>query len=391
MRILMLCRGSLKANPNAPAIGGAGRQCLKLSKALVKRNVDVSILTSRKHWREPAFQKVDGIDTYQLNTWKPLTTRRGFRRLDIYIFMIMAFKFLLLNKNRYDIIHSHSALFNGFIGVFAARWLRKKNIIKIMNSGYRNDVLRLKNDKSILGTYTMAKYLLNSDKVVTLNSKAYQELISLGFSHTQIELLPNGVEVDDFKARSSYAINGKTRLIFIGRLDTAKRVDVLLNAMHIYNMRASETSCRLLVIGRGPLKNKLEAYAKELDLDQKVNFIGEVPEVHDYLSNSDIFVLPSEAEGISNVLLEAMASGLPCIASEIPGNQRVIKHNENGLLFAKNDANDLADTIFKLSSDKIMRSKLGRNARQTVEDSYNISAIAESYITLYNNILPTNK
>ena len=102
---------------------------------------------------------------------------------------------------------------------------------------------------------------------------------------------------------------------------------------------------------------------------------------------SDIFILPSRAEGMSNALIEAMSCGLPCIVSNIPANTQLITNGENGLVVSLDDQEALAEAIIQLTQDEDLRQKLGQAATQTVASHYSINIIAERYLAVYEQLL----
>ena len=110
-------------------------------------------------------------------------------------------------------------------------------------------------------------------------------------------------------------------------------------------------------------------------------------QVFEHLQQSDIFILPSRAEGHSNALLEAMACGLPVIVSDIPANLDVIENKRNGLTFAAGDPASLVNAVMLLLENLGLRERVGQMARQTIESQYSLSYIADRYISLYNDLL----
>lgn len=390
MRILMINYAHLQPHPDAPEVGGAARQCVKLSKALTRRGVDVTILTSRLTWGGTTLDQIDGVPVVYLNTLRPILGQKGLRKFGLYAFMVSALLYLRRRRDDYDIFHAHSALVPGFVAVLAGKLLKKKSLIKMMNSGPRNDIIRFKQDKSLIGTKHMANYLFKCDKVIALNSDAYSELIGLGFSDRQIISIPNGVEVKEIRSKSlSSQVDpvGPTRLIFVGRLTTTKKIDVLLRACHLLQNEWHITNFQLDILGRGGMDADLRKLSQALNLGNRVNFIGEIADVPEYLHKTDIFILPSDAEGISNALLEAMASGLACIASDVAGNRQLIQHERNGLLVETGNEVALATAIKNLIEDNNLRRQLGMAARKTVEEKFSIDAVALQYISLYQEIL----
>lgn len=387
-RVIMLTRGHLLPRPDAPAVGGAGRQCLKLSRALAQEGQPVAILTDRLAWRDPAHGVVQGVPVVYVNSGRPLVYRRGFGRLGLYAYMFGALAYLVRHRQEFDVIHAHSARLSGFLAVLAARWLGKKSVFKVMNSGVRNDVRELAADRSLFGARHMMRYLRHCDAVVALNPAVCDELVEMGFRSDQIELIPNGVEVAEIQPKTTYTNAGECRLIFVGRLAPSKGLDRLLAAVHWLSTHAPEVDCHLDIVGRGELQVRLAAQADALGISQRVRFLGEVDDVGRQLVEADVFVLPSYGEGTSNAMLEAMAAGLPCVTTDTPGNNLLVEHNQAGLLVQhNNDAAELGEAIARLARSPEMRERLGRAARERVENNYDIRATARRYIDFYQRLL----
>lgn len=390
MRVLMINYAHLQPRPDAPEVGGAARQCVKLSKALTRKGIDVTILTSRLTWGGTTLDQIEGVPVVYLNTLRPMLGRKGLRKFGLYAFMVSALLYLSRHRNDYDIFHAHSSLVPGFVAVLAGKLFKKKSLIKMMNSGPRNDIIRFKQDKSLIGTKQMANYLFNCDKVIALNPDAYRELIELGFSAKQIVTIPNGVEIKEIQPKTSSVQPdpvGPTRLIFVGRLTATKKIDTLLRACYLLQTEWHITNFQLDILGRGSMDTELRKLSQQLNLDNRVNFMGEIANVPEYLQKTDIFILPSDAEGISNALLEAMASGLACIASDVAGNRQLIHHEQNGLLVETGNEVALAAAIKKFIENNNLRGQLGLAARKTVEEKFSIEAVAFQYISLYREIL----
>jgi len=115
--------------------------------------------------------------------------------------------------------------------------------------------------------------------------------------------------------------------------------------------------------------------------------LGQTENVGECLKASDVFVLPSRSEGLANALLEAMSTGLACIASTIPGMGDVIQHGQDGLLVPPGEPERLADSIVALFEDSEKRSEFGRRARRNIIDEYSIDAVADKYASLYTRLL----
>jgi glycosyltransferase involved in cell wall biosynthesis len=174
-------------------------------------------------------------------------------------------------------------------------------------------------------------------------------------------------------------------ILCVGRLaDPRKRVDLLLRAFAA-SRRRGET--RLTIVGDGPMRSALEALAQELAVDDQVTFAGELAHtaLRDQLGGAAIFVLPSDSEGMSNSLLEAMAQGLAVIVADIEANREIVEQGVSGLLFE--DASGLSGHIDALIGDAGLRARLGANAREVVSRRQSFATIASQYDELYGSVV----
>jgi L-malate glycosyltransferase len=178
------------------------------------------------------------------------------------------------------------------------------------------------------------------------------------------------------------------RLVYVGRLHEQKGLDVLLTALAAVQ---SSPSPALSLVGTGPFEERLRALVYELGISGDVEFAGVRQSLTPLLHGADVFVLPSRAEGLSNSLLEAMAIGLPVVASAIPGNTDVIQSGVNGLLSDPGDPAALADALERLLSDGGLRRRLGEAARRTVEERFALEEVAARYRELYEELSATKE
>jgi glycosyltransferase involved in cell wall biosynthesis len=143
---------------------------------------------------------------------------------------------------------------------------------------------------------------------------------------------------------------------------------------------------KLLIVGSGPREQNLRQLASDLAVSHCTIFAGRREDIPQILSISDVYVLPSLAEGFSIALLEAMASGTACIATDVGDASRAIGAQDAGLLVPKANADRLAHAIVKLLQDKSLRDSLGRNARRRVVDNFSVQEMTKSYCTLYDGL-----
>jgi glycosyltransferase involved in cell wall biosynthesis len=185
--------------------------------------------------------------------------------------------------------------------------------------------------------------------------------------------------------RQRLAISPKTFVVaFAGRLSPVKAPGDLLDAWVLFSRQYADT--RLLFVGDGELAQALQAQVAQNGLAEQVQFLGQVDDISDYLLVADAFVLPSLSEAMPNALLEAMAVGLPVIASAVGGILDVVEHGRNGLLFTPGDIDALAACLFEIAQSPELREKLGANARQTIIDEYDLEQMTDRYLALYHEL-----
>ncbi len=173
-------------------------------------------------------------------------------------------------------------------------------------------------------------------------------------------VIHNPVDIGDVRANPE----GNKIVAHVGRLDAHKNQRRLLYAFSVFVKTHPEY--RLRICGGGYMAKELVAYAKELGINEKINWMGRVPDPYAVISRDDFFVLSSDFEGMPNVLLEAMAIGMPCIASDCaPGGAReLIRDGENGLLCALDDGTQMAEKMAMLAENMELAANLGSEAAQ---------------------------
>jgi len=171
-----------------------------------------------------------------------------------------------------------------------------------------------------------------------------------------------------------------TIAIFSGRLVPGKQVDRLLVAWE--KLQKDYPRSVLVIAGSGEEENRLRQLA-----GGNVRFVGQVDDVVPYLQASDIFVLPSAAEGLSNAMLEALAVGLACVATSVGGTPDVIEDGVNGLLIPPEEPDELQSALAKLLADDALRCQIGQQARGTIQERYSLERTANKLVSLYTSLL----
>ncbi len=182
--------------------------------------------------------------------------------------------------------------------------------------------------------------------------------------HDRIHVVRCGVD-DDSYTPVRHVGRGR-RLLFVGRLTELKGVTVLLEALQ--QVKKEQPDVELTIVGDGPDRDRFEAVACELDVADHVRFVGarSQAEVADQLADTDVFVLPSFAEGVPVTLMEALAAGVPVVATHVGGVAELVEHGINGYLVLPGDAVSLADALLALLDDPRSRQLFGQAGRAKV-------------------------
>jgi len=215
------------------------------------------------------------------------------------------------------------------------------------------------------------------------------------FPASKITVIHNGVDTSRFfpnamirnRMRQELALADDEFCIgCVGNLFPIKDHMTLLAA--IKELAASCQSWRLLLVGEGPERSRLEAFISGERWRHRVQFIGSSPHVAELLQAMDVYVLPSLSEGISNSLLEAMATGLPVVVTATGGNPEVVVDGDSGLLFPVGGVGQLAETLKRLHAESERRGKFAQNALRRIHESFSLDAMVGKYADLYVDLVP---
>jgi glycosyltransferase involved in cell wall biosynthesis len=206
-----------------------------------------------------------------------------------------------------------------------------------------------------------------------------------GLSSSKVTVIPNGVDLGRFEALPPSSIAKSELGLEAGHLvitctanfRPVKGHKYLLEAFAVVHRQVPHA--KLLLVGDGPLRASFEADIRRLELSEHVRLLGATEQVERVLAASDLFVLPSLTEGMSNALLDAMAAGLAVVATDAGGNADVIEDGVCGLLVPPRDSNALAEAMLRLLNDAYLRDQLGTAARLKIRQTYSIEAVAAAF------------
>jgi colanic acid/amylovoran biosynthesis glycosyltransferase len=199
----------------------------------------------------------------------------------------------------------------------------------------------------------------------------------------KVELCHLGVSVSSYQARSVTKKSDVLELVCVARLASVKGHAVLLKAVQLLKLRGVRV--RLRLVGDGPERSTLERLAKELDLGDAVAFLGNQSElaVGEILFSSDVFVLASFAEGIPVSLMEAMASGVACVATNVNGVPELIENGHTGLLVSPFDPDSMARAVERLAMDPDLKTAIEERARARVSRAFSLERNVEELATIF--------
>ena len=389
----------------------AGIFVYHLSKALVAKGVIVEVIAPHDYGFE-FNEMMDGIRVNRFPYFYPLIAqklgygagilynirRSGIAAFQVPFFLLAELFFLIkiLKKRKIDLIHAHWTIPQGFIGRLAGFLFK----VPLLTTIHGSDIHGF---KKIPVMKSLNKLIINASDYCTVNSSAMAKMVYDVSGRNDPALVPMGVDYNFFSRKLSEKRQrkeneaGEKKILFVGRLIEWKGAEYLIKAFA--KILKQGINAKLLLAGEGPEKEHLVEVSKNEKISEKVCFLGQVS--HNYLqklfSSIDLFVLPSivndrgETEGLGVVLLEAMASGVPVIGSNVGGIPDIIINGETGLLFRQKDSDDLADKMTGLLSDKQLSNKLITGGIAHVKQHYTWDIIADQFISIYNDILRKKK
>lgn len=215
------------------------------------------------------------------------------------------------------------------------------------------------------------------DQYVVQTKALAAKLRRLGYQPRSLTVIPNMVAIPPAPA----ALNTNI-IICVGSLKEGKGHRLLLQVFQL--VHATCPNWKLLLVGTGPLEKELREQANAQNLP--VEFLGQRLNIPSLLQSASLFILPTEAEGMSNAILEAMAAGLPCITSDIPPNREIITSGRTGILISTFSTRGYADALQSLITHQSLRHTLGTSARQYVRNHHSPETIADQWKNLLTSL-----
>lgn len=313
-----------------------------------------------------------------------------------YLLLNMVRKIIRLSRH-YDLVHAHTYHWPAYAALIAKKYCS----IPVVITGH--SMLDRFVREVDAGTYpqNMLNILKTTNAYVAISERINDQAVKLaGINKRKVIKIDNSVDtarfakVSDQNTRVSikdkYAIKPEDIVIsYHGRLEKNKDIATLIRALA--KVKDKNIAFKLIIHGQGDQYEYLSELVNSLNLSAMIDIRGYVNDVEDILGVSDIYVLPSHIEGLPLALLEAMACGNICIATDIPGTNEVITNEKTGLLFTPSDVNDLAEKIIYvcdcLKNNPAYINKLKMNCKLLIETRFTLNSMINNYTELFDDVI----
>ena len=364
-----------------PPEEGIGNYVHNLSKNFIEKGHKVTIIT-RGSWNKTQREVIDGIEVIKVQ-FIPLYP------FYIHLHGIFVNKIFRSLESRIDIVHIHSPLSPiidtslPIITTVHTPMLVDFDYVEITSiySTFSKILARL------ISYPLELKLLQTSDMVSTVSGTIAKELKRCYQNTNKIVVIGNGVDENFFVPAQNSIENGNKYILYAGRIDREKGIFDLIECGKYLCNQSLDIS--FLLAGKGRDLDTMKKKVKKLGLQDKFIFLGQVgkDQLVRLYKQSTIFAFPSYHEGIPTVVLEAMACGLPIIATNVRGNRDLILSGKNGILVPPHSPKELADAISMLLNDNEMRIELGKNARKTIEEKFTLDIIFANVLQCYESLI----
>lgn len=348
--------------------GGAEKVVLELAKRMDRSRFHPLVGLLHTGWLHQQLERY-GIETFLLDN--------NYACDPIFLWKLWK----LVKDKGVDMIHSHEFTMNVY-GALAARVAGIPSLVTVHGSQYYPDKKRRRKAYQWVASFPRTE-------LVTVSRSLQKYFCGVtGVNPANVHTVYNGVDCSIFNGRGSrepYVQYDKTAGPIIGTIG-----NLYPDKGHIFLIRAASLlaarlpSARILIIGKNtPFRSELESEAKKLNVEDNIQFLGFQEDVSSILKRLDIFVLPSLHETFSIAVIEAMAVGLPVIATRCGGPEEIIADGVNGVLVPPRDHQAIAEKMFLLLRDAELRQKVARKAREQVVKNYTLETMTSHYQNLY--------
>ena len=353
-------------------VGGSQRQIVYLLRGLDREQWEPTLL----FFRRPSFL----VDELRDAGIRCIHLPKQGRVSPRFVFQLWK----LLRRERFELIHAYSLTGELWIRVLlpvlpATRFVASVRGLCLVYPDWQ---------------WRLKRWILARVDAVISNARAGADVTAqrTGYPRERIDIVPNGIDLPELLSAAQLASGRRVYempdrrgvALFVGRLVVEKNLPLLIDAMALLDANQRPL---LLIAGDGPLAEALDLQIDRLGLGNDITRLGERSDSRWLMQFVDFLVLPSREEGLSNVILEAMAAQLAVLASDVGGNPELIEHGRSGLLFGSDDAAELAANLQELANNQDLRQRLGTAARQHAQQHYSLQALVVQTQAVYRRVL----
>ncbi len=363
-----------------PTHGGSGVVASELSIGLAERGHEVHIVSYATPFRLQGFHPnmyvhEVGFATYPLLKYPPYALALATKLVD------------LAESFHIELIHAHYAMPHA-TSAYLAKQIMKSQGIKTVTTLHGTDITLVGADASFQKVIKFA--IEESDGVTAVSQYLKQRTIEEFGIQREIRVINNFIDPGrparsrNVGLRETYSPNGEKILMHASNFRPVKRTD---DVIRVFARVQELIPSRLILVGEGPQIRKTQQLVSDLNLSDKVHFLGEQDQLEPLFSCADLFLLPSEQESFGLTALEAMNCGVPVIATDIGGLPELITHAETGYLFPIGETEKMAEAAVALLRDHEQHERFGRKARDRAVQDFNASQIIPQYEAFYEEVL----
>jgi L-malate glycosyltransferase len=364
-----------------PVYGGSGVVATELGKALAARGHEIHFIAYSlpfrlAHVTENIYFHEVSVNTYPLFEYPPLSLALTSKMVDV------------ARYEKLDLLHVHYAIPHATSAVLARQILQTSGLhVPVITTLHGTDITIVGQDPSFAPVVT---YSINeSDGVTAVSDYLRRETFEHFAISNEIEVIPNFVDTERFRRtnkdhfRQALCPKGEKVIVHVSNFRPVKRAADVMEVFH--RLRMEGLPVKLLLVGDGPDRVPVEHQARTLGVYEDVRFLGKQDPVEEILSIADVFMMPSGSETFGLAALEAMACGVPVVASNIGGLPELIDDRVNGFLCELGDVDAMTDRARALVTDPELHTKMSQAAHDRAED-FNIDRIVPMYEAYYERI-----
>jgi L-malate glycosyltransferase len=364
-----------------PTYGGSGVIATELGKALALRGHQVHFISYALPFRLNSFVENVVFHEVEMSNY-PLF------EFPLYTLALASKMVEVVQYEHLDLLHVHYAIPHASSAYLAKQMINGKHDLKVVTTLHGTDITLVGLEPSFL---PLVKFSIEQSDGVTAVSRFLKEKTLTNYNiNKEIEVIPNFVDTQLFKPMQSdcikrrLAAEGEKILVHTSNFRQVKRVT---DVIKIFDIVQKEIPSKLLLIGDGPDRSECERLTRQLDLNDKVKFLGKQEGLVEILSCSDLFLIPSQSESFGLAALEAMACGLPVVSSSVGGLPELVKHNETGFIAEIGDVERMAKYAIDLLTNDKKYKIFSKNSRERAVNLFDISKVVPLYEEHYKKIL----